>query len=103
MTYRVLIEPTAERGIRAAVRWFHEHRPPTAAAKWYNGLIKKVGTLKSHPLRGPIAAENEKFPEEIRELLYGRRGNVFRIIYAIRGDEVHVLYLHHAAMDELEP
>jgi plasmid stabilization system protein ParE len=75
MTYQVIIEPTAERGIRSAVRWIAEAQSPTAAARWYNGLLKKVATLKTHPFRCPIAAENDKFPEEIRELLYGKRRN----------------------------
>ena len=28
MTYRIIIEPTAEREIRSAVRWKTEHAPP---------------------------------------------------------------------------
>ncbi len=41
MTYRIIIEPTAEREIRAAVRWKTQHASPTVAARWYNGLFKK--------------------------------------------------------------
>jgi plasmid stabilization system protein ParE len=77
MTYHVIIEPTAQREIRLAVRWISEHQSPTAAAKWYNGLIKKASTLKTHPTRCPVAAENDRFPEEIRELLYGKRRNKY--------------------------
>lgn len=103
MTYRVIIEPTAERGIREAVRWKTQRVSPTLAARWYNGLRKKIDTLKSHPARCPLAAENDKFPEEIRELLYGKRRNSYRIIFTIRGDAVHVLFVQHSARDELEP
>jgi hypothetical protein len=38
MTYRIIIEPTAERAIRSAVRWKTEHASRTAAARWYDGL-----------------------------------------------------------------
>jgi plasmid stabilization system protein ParE len=106
MTYRIVIEPTAEREIRAAVRWKTENASPTIAAHWYNGLIKKIETLLSHPSRFPLAAENDKFPEEIRELLYGRGGkrtHRHRIIFTIREDTVHILYVRHTARDELEP
>ena len=74
MTYRIIIEPTAEREIRSAVRWKTENASPTVAARWYNGLIQKIDTLRRRPTRCPLAAEDDKFDEEIRELLYGRGG-----------------------------
>jgi plasmid stabilization system protein ParE len=103
MTYRITIEATAEREIRAIVRWKTQNASPTVAARWYNGLLKRVGTLRTHPTRCPITAENDKFPIEIRELLYGRRRNVFRIIFTIRDDTVSILFVHHGAQQELEP
>lgn len=33
MRYRVIIDPSAERGIREAFRWITEHQSPDAAAK----------------------------------------------------------------------
>jgi plasmid stabilization system protein ParE len=106
MTYRIIVEPTAEKEIRSALRWKTENASPTVAARWYNGLIKKIHSLRQYPLRCPLATENEKFPEEIRELLYGRSGkrtHKHRIIFTIRDDAVHVLYVRHTARDELEP
>ena len=103
MTYRVVIEPTAERGIREAVRWITQHQSATAAARWYNALEKTIRTLRSYPMRCPIAAENDKFPEEIRELLHGRRRQKFRVIFTIRQDAVHVIFVRHGAQDGIEP
>jgi plasmid stabilization system protein ParE len=106
MTYHIVIEPTAEREIRAAVRWKTENASPTVAVRWYNGLIKKIETLRRHPSRCPLATENGKFPEDIRELLYGPPGkqkHKHRIIFTIREDAVHILYVRHTARDELEP
>ena len=104
MTYHVVIEPTAERGIREAVRWITRQSSSHAVAtRWFHGLVRKFDTLKSSPKRCPIAAENDKFPEEIRELLYGKRNNKYRIIFTIRGNAVHVLHVHHGARDEPEP
>ena len=106
MTHRIVIEPTAEREIRCAVRWKTENASPTVAARWYNGLIQKIETLRLYPTRCPLAAENDKFDEEIRELLYGRGGkrvHRHRIIFTIREDTVHILYVRHTARDELEP
>ena len=93
MTYRIVVEPTAEREIRSAVRWKTENASPAVAARWYNGLVKKIDTLRRHPTRCPLAAENDKFPEEIRELLYGRSGkriHKHRILFTVREDTVHI-------------
>ena len=65
MTYRIIIEPTAEREIRSAVRWKTENASPAVAARWYNGVIQKIETLRRHPTRCPLAEENDKFDEEI--------------------------------------
>jgi plasmid stabilization system protein ParE len=106
MIHRIIIEPTAEREIRSAVRWQHEHASPTVAARWYNGQIKKIETLRHDPSRCPLAAESDKFAEGIRELFYGRGGkrtHKHRIIFTVRGHAVHILYVRHSARDELEP
>jgi plasmid stabilization system protein ParE len=106
VTYRIIIEPTAEREIRSAVRWKTENASPTVAARWYNGLIQKIDTLQRRPTRCPLAAEDDKFDEEIRELLYGRGGkrvHRHRILFTFREDTVHILYVRHTARDELEP
>jgi hypothetical protein len=77
-------------------------RLPDHRRTLYNGLIKKVDTLRRHPTRCPLAAENDKFPEEIRELLYGRsKRHKHRIIFTLRADNVHILYVRHSACDEL--
>jgi hypothetical protein len=41
MIFRIIVEPTAAREIRSAVRWKTENTSPSVAARWYNGLIKK--------------------------------------------------------------
>jgi plasmid stabilization system protein ParE len=59
MTYRIIVEPTAEREIRSAVRWKTENASLTVAARWYNGLLKKIDTLRRDPSRYPLSAEND--------------------------------------------
>jgi plasmid stabilization system protein ParE len=105
MIYRVIVQPTAAREIRSAVSWMIENASLAVAACWYNGLLKKIDTLRRHPGRCPLAAETDNFPEEICELLYGRSGkrrHRHRIIFTIRDDAVHILYVRHTARDKLE-
>jgi hypothetical protein len=89
MTYRIELAATAKADIRGQAQ-----------------LYKAIDTLQTQPLRCPFAAESDKFPEEIHELLYGKRGkrkHKHRIIFTVREDTVYVLYVRHTARDELEP
>jgi len=39
----------------------------------------------------------------LRELLYGRRRNVYRILFTIDGQTVNVLRVRHSAQNRLTP
>ena len=106
MKYRIELAGAAKADIHRQAQWLRDEISATIAEKWLTGLYKAIDTLQTRPLRCPVAAENERFPEEIRELLYGRRGkrkHKHRIIFTIRDNAVHVLYVRHTARDELEP
>ena len=103
MTYRLRITARAVVDADEAYAWITEHLSPAQAERWYQGLFQQMETLTQHPTRCPRAAESHKFPEELRELLYGKRKNKYRIIFTIRDNDVVVLYVHHAARKELEP
>jgi plasmid stabilization system protein ParE len=76
---------------------------PAQAERWYQGLFARIETLTNQPLRCPVIAESCKFPEELRELRYGKRKNKHRIIFTIRGSDVVILHVRHGARDELRP
>ena len=106
MKYRTELATTAKVDILGQARWLRDEASPAVAEKWLTGLYKAIGTLQTRPSRCPLAAENHKFPEEIRVLLYGRPGkrkHKHRIIFTIRDDTVYVLFVRHTARDELEP
>jgi plasmid stabilization system protein ParE len=103
MRYRIELTATARADIRDAARWLRDQASQAVADRWLAGLHKTFGTLETAVSRCPLAAENDKFPEEIREMLYGKRTNKYRIIFTIRDDTVVVLYVRHGARDEVEP
>ncbi len=106
MKFRIELAATAKADIRGQGQWLRENVSPAAATNWLDGLYKTIDTLQTRPMRCPVAAESEKFPEEIRELLYGKRGkrkHKHRIIFTVREDTVYVLYVRHTARDELAP
>ena len=102
MKYKLIIQPPALEDLDEAYDWIRQ-RAPEAAARWFNGFVDALETLRSFPERCGVAPENEYFEQEIRQLLYGRRGGVYRALFTIVGDEVHVLHIRHAARKPLEP
>jgi len=70
-----------------------------AAARWYNGLEQAVDALATYPNRCPVAREARRAKRKLRNLLYGKKPHVYRVIYEV--DEgrqaVWVLTIRHGA------
>ena len=104
MNYRVVILAAAEREMEEAFLWIAQATPVRAGA-WLRRLRAAIDTLRTHPRRCPLAPENAFFAEEVRQLLYGRRRRVYRVLFEVRDDEQTVIILHvlHGARDYLRP
>jgi plasmid stabilization system protein ParE len=98
MTYQVIVSSRAKRDIREAARWIAQFAPPQAT-QWHYDIEAAILTLEHHPFRCPLAPENQFFPLEIRQLLFQK----YRILYTVKGAEVHVLYVVHSARDYVKP
>ena len=94
MKYEVLVELRAAADIER-VYLLLASEAPRAAIKWFNGIYEAIERLDAFPTRCPYAPENEYFVEEIRQLLYGKRSNRYRILFTIKGQRIHVLHVRH--------
>jgi plasmid stabilization system protein ParE len=103
VSYRVVITARARADAVEAFRWMAE-RSPNAAARWYAGLQKAIVKLAEMPLRCPIAQdESHLLSVTLRQMLYGRRQGVYRILFSIEGDTICVHYVRHSARGPIEP
>lgn len=106
MAFQVEITPIAEAQIEQAYRWYRE-RNPDFADRWFRGLMNAIATLQEKPQRCALAVEHEIFPEQVRQLLYGKSKNIYRVLFMVREQTVYILYVRHSAqapmtVDDLE-
>ena len=61
-----------------------------AALKWYIGLKEVVLSLEELPNRCPVTQEKS----QLRQLLYGHKPHVYRVIYRVLARQKRVEVLH---------
>ena len=105
MKYRIEISSVAEAEADEAFLRLSQTISPTRAKQWYVGLLQAIESLSQMPKRSPLARENKYFSQEIRQLLYGRGRNSYRILFTIlEGQEistVRILHIRHAVQQTL--
>lgn len=99
--YQVRLSSRAEYDVGQVLRWFQKQQAQTAGGRWYGQLLARIETLETRPERCRLADEAEEIGIELREILFGRRSGLYRILFEIRGRIVHILRIRHAARDSL--
>ncbi len=101
MKYQIEISSVAEAEADSAFLRLSQVTSSHLASEWYAGLLRTVESLSSMPKRCPLARENEYFSHEVRQLLYGKGRNLYRILFTILEGEniftVRILHIRHAA------
>jgi plasmid stabilization system protein ParE len=95
MDFRVELTERAQRDIAILFDWLQREQAGEAGARWFNGLRAAIDSLATLPGRYPIAPESRRSPVEIRQLLYGRPSHVYRILFSVEQQVVHVLHIRH--------
>ena len=95
MDFRVELTDQAKSDIAAIHVWLVAHEAGDAGARWFAALRQAIDSLHALPARCPIAPESREASVEVRHLLYGRRPHVYRILFSIENDVVHVLHIRH--------
>ena len=99
MTYLVRISIRAERDL---AHLFQEINAPDsdAALKWYRGLKVAILSLEEKPNRCPVIRKKGN----LRQLLYGHKPHIYRVIFCVLGRLriVEVLHIRHGARRKLK-
>ena len=95
MAFRVETTTEAELDGDAILEWLMSQHAGDTGNRWFAALEEAIASLATSPGRCPIAPENTEFPFEVRQLLYGRKPNVYRVLFPIQYDTVYVLHIRH--------
>ena len=96
MSYPIVVQRLARQDLEEAYLWA-ARRAPETAARWLRRFQDALQKLDAKAQRCPLARESRKSAVELRQWLFGRRPNVFRVIFTIEGDIVRVLRILRAA------
>jgi toxin ParE1/3/4 len=104
MAYRVNFAASAEEDLEGLYLWVVA-QAPLWGPEWLKGLERSIYTLERNPHRCPLAPENYQPDDGIRQLLYGKKPNVYRILYHVSEKEkvVHVIHIRHSARRPIPP
>ena len=98
MAYLIKLTRRAEQDL--ARLYLHiEAATSDTARRWYLGLRTAIRSLAESPDRCPSTPETNLY----RHLLYGRRPNVYRIVFRIieKKQRVEVLHIRHGARNKI--
>ena len=99
--YKVRLTSKAEDDVDRVLAWYRDQIAVEAGVRWFGQLMAKIDTLETNPQRCRLAAEAHELGLDIRELSLGKRRGVYRLLFEIRGQTVHILRVWHCARDAL--
>lgn len=101
MAFHVEVSAEAESDADAILEWLISQHAGETGIRWFLALDDAIASLATYPKRCPLAAESVQFPFEVRQLLYGHKPHVYRILFAIDGETVNVLHIRHGRREAL--
>lgn len=93
--YQIIIQLSAQKAIEEAYFWL-SNDSSRKARRWLEGLYQTIFSLENMPYRCSLAYENDFFDEEIRQLIYGKGRNTYRILFTIVDNSVQIIFVRHA-------
>jgi plasmid stabilization system protein ParE len=93
LVFQIEISDLALADAEAYVRFIREDRKePSAAERWFRGLVEAIYSLEEYPERCPLIPEREEFPFDVRHLVYFSHRIIFRVIQTDQSVIVYRVY-----------
>ncbi len=99
--FRVVLHTKSKWDIQGCLDYISK-RSPKGAATWLKRFEQSKEELEHHAELMQRAPESEYVDREIRQLVFkSTRGNSYRLLFTIVGDEVHILRVRGPGQDLL--
>jgi plasmid stabilization system protein ParE len=83
MTFRVETSAEAEDDAEAILEWLLSQGAGETGIQWFRELEQAMQSLAEFPERCASAPEDRRFPFTVRQLRYGRKPHICRILFTI--------------------
>jgi len=100
MAYLVKTLPRAERDLEEIFEYI-QAETSAAANAWFGRLAQAIESLAKSPMQNPVTLEDPG----LRQMLFGTKPHICRIIYAVDSSKkiVSILHVRHGARDAFSP
>jgi plasmid stabilization system protein ParE len=89
----VVLQTEAERNVSGIRDWIAD-RSADGARRWFDQFLRTVDLIRDDPERFAIAPESHVLSREVRQASFRMSsGRVYRILFTLADDEIHVLYV----------
>jgi plasmid stabilization system protein ParE len=95
MAFEVVTTPDAEHDATEILDWLMDQHAGATGLRWFLRLDEAIKSLAEFPRRCTLAPEDNLFSFEVRELLYGQKPHVYRILFTVEENIVYVLHIRH--------
>lgn len=96
MIYRVEFTRRAAEDLYTIAEWATSEAP-LQGRLWVQRFLDVIQSLETFPSRHPIQPEVSERGRSVRQSVFGRNRNLYRIYYEIVGDAVRILHIRHGA------
>ena len=100
MVFRVRLSPRALKDVESAYIYYAEI-DGSYAWSWYDGLEAALESPTEFPLRCSLAFEPRFFSIPLRQQLYGKGAQCYRILFTVHEDEVRVHHIRHCRQEPI--
>lgn len=100
MTFRIELGLEAKRDLWGYYQFASQHSIPDAI-RWMERFEAALSTLGERPERCSLSRESRRMQVELRDFLFGKRPNVYRVVFVIDGDAVRVLRIFRSQRGSL--
>jgi plasmid stabilization system protein ParE len=101
MVFLVKTSAAAEQDANTILEWLLSQHAGGTGVRWFLAMQDAIACLAKFPRRCPLAPESTRFPFEVRQLLYGRKPHIYRILFTIEGETVYILHIRHGRREPL--